>query len=328
MKRKVIKQGNNTLTLTLPRKWTDKLNIKAGEELDVIEKDKSLVVGGHKDTREQKISADISNLDRTAILTLIQGFYRYGYDYIEISTKNPSVQHYRNDKKVSVSSIVYDTTNRMIGAEIISASQNRYVIKRLTEESIEDFPTALRRIFLLLNEMFETFVSGVDADNKSNKNEGNKGISESKELLESIEFQHTNIKKFINFCLRLLNKYGYDDTRKTCFYFHIISLLSKIEDIIKNHARYILKHGLRLKEPYFFELLKYIQTSSRMYYELFYSYDLNKTSQLNKHRDMFRSKLFSAEKKLSKEESIIIGGLSQIIELILDMSETRMAMDG
>lgn len=314
MKRKVIKQGNNTLTLTLPRKWTDKFNIKAGEELDVIEKDKSLIVGGHKDTREQKITVDVSDLDRTAILTLVQGCYRYGYDYIEITTKNNSAQHYRTDKKISVSPIIYEATNRMIGAEIISASQNRYVIKRLTEESIEDFPTALRRIFLLLNEMFETFVNGVETNNK--------------ELLESIEFQHTNIKKFINFCLRLLNKYGYDDTRKTCFYFHIISLLSKTEDIIKNHSRYILKHTLRLKEHYFFELLKDIQTSSRKYYELFYNYDLNKISQLNKHRDMFRHKLFSAEKKLSKEEGIIIGGLSQIIELILDMSETRMAMDG
>ena len=181
--------------------------------------------------------------------------------------------------------------------------------------------------------MFETFVSALEVGNKtSNKLSSNKATSDNelsnKEFLESIEFQHTNIKKFINFCLRLLNKYGYDDTRKTCFYFHIISLLSKTEDIVKNNSRYILKHNLKLKEPHFFELLKYIQTSSRMYYELFYSYDLNKISQLNKHRDMFRSKLFSAEKKLSKEESIIIGGLSQIIELILDMSETRMAMDG
>lgn len=314
MKRKVIKQGNNTLTLTLPRKWTDKFNIKAGEELEVIEKDKYLIVGGHKDTREQKISADVSNIDRSTIMTLLQGFYRYGYDYMEISTKNPIVPHYRTDKKVTVSSVIYDTTNRMIGAEIISASQNRYVIKRLTEESIEDFPIALRRIFLLLNEMFETFVNGVETN--------------SKELLESIEFQHTNMKKFINFCLRLLNKYGYDDTRKTCFYFHIISLLSKTEDIVKNNSRYILNHNLRLKELYFFELLKDIQTSSRKYYELFYNYDLNKISQLNKHRDMFRHKLFSAEKKLSKDESLIIGGLSQIIELILDMSETRMAMEG
>jgi len=34
MKRKIIKQGHNTLTITLPSKWAHKLNLKAGEEVD------------------------------------------------------------------------------------------------------------------------------------------------------------------------------------------------------------------------------------------------------------------------------------------------------
>ena len=37
MKRKIIKQGNNTLTITLPKNWTEKKNIKAGDEIELSE---------------------------------------------------------------------------------------------------------------------------------------------------------------------------------------------------------------------------------------------------------------------------------------------------
>lgn len=37
MKRKIIKQGHNTLTVTLPSEWTKKLQLGAGDEVDIIE---------------------------------------------------------------------------------------------------------------------------------------------------------------------------------------------------------------------------------------------------------------------------------------------------
>ena len=44
MKRKIIKQGHNTLTMTLPSDWVRKLNLEAGEEVDVCENNGSLVI--------------------------------------------------------------------------------------------------------------------------------------------------------------------------------------------------------------------------------------------------------------------------------------------
>ncbi|MBW2983956.1 hypothetical protein KY361_02485 [Candidatus Woesearchaeota archaeon] len=314
MKRRVIKQGHNTLTITLPRGWCDKFNVKAGEELDLIEREASLIIGEHKDTRELKISVDVSNLDRSTILILIQGLYRFGFDVIEITSTKAAVPHYRTGKSKNLSNLIYNAANRLVGAEVVSTSPKRYMIKRLAEESMEDFPTALKRIFFLLNEMTDTFV-----DSSKNNN-----IEE----LKSIEFQHANIKKFINFCLRLLNKFGHEDSKKTCFYFNIISLLSKTEDLIKNNSRYMIRHNIMLKSKKCFELLKDIKEHIRMYYELFFSYKIEKIAELNKHRDIFREKLFKSSKDLSKEENLVIGGLSQIIELILDMTETRMALEG
>lgn len=310
MKRKVVRHGSNTLTVSLPAKWCRLCGVEPGAELDVLEKGRSLVIGGHRDSRERTVTADVSNLDRTSILLLIQGFYRYGYDVIEVTSNVKTVPHHRTRAAVNLPGLVYDVANRLIGAEIISASSGRFVIKRIAEESMDDFPTVLRRIFLLVSEMLDSFISGAQKNDT--------------DVLASIEFKHSNIKKFINYCLRLLNKYGDIDPRKTCFNFHIISLLSKAEDIVKNSSRLLLKHKIRMK-PAAYDLLKDIQQSVQLYYELFYDYKIDKVGKINKHRDAFRDKLFSS--KLSDKESVIVGGLSQIVELVLDMTETRMALE-
>ena len=186
MKRKVIKQGNNTLTITLPRKWTSKQNISAGDEINLEEKGSGILIAGQTNSKEREICVKIDNLDRTTVHLLIQGMYCYGYDSIEIHCNSTVFPHYRLKKNVGVGVTIYELTNRLVGAEVIQASKNHYIIKRIAEESFKDFPTVLRRIFLLVLEMMETFIGGAEQNDH--------------EILRSIEFQHNNLKKFINFC--------------------------------------------------------------------------------------------------------------------------------
>ena len=193
MKRKVIKQGNGTLTITLPKQWCNKLNLSGGEDIEVTEMENNLVINKFFSKTEQKVSVDVSNLDRSTILMIIQSLYRYGYDIIEIISTDTMVFHHRIGKKINLSKIVYNAANRMVGAEVISTSKKRYVIKRLAEESINEFSTILRRVFLLLNEMIELFVESIE----KNDLEG----------FKSIEFHHSNIKKFIK--KRQCNYYQY-----------------------------------------------------------------------------------------------------------------------
>ncbi|MBI2136461.1 AbrB/MazE/SpoVT family DNA-binding domain-containing protein, partial [Candidatus Woesearchaeota archaeon] len=42
MKRKLVQHGNTSLTVSLPKKWTDKFNLKKGDEIEIVEKDDKL----------------------------------------------------------------------------------------------------------------------------------------------------------------------------------------------------------------------------------------------------------------------------------------------
>lgn len=313
MKRKVVQQGPATLMVSLPSKWVKKYHITKGIELDVEEHNDALYIGNlKKKNTKLKTTIDVTNLDRTSILILIQSLYRFGFDEIDIKTDNTSVKHFRGNKNINVSSIIYEVINRLIGSELISNSLNQFTIKYITQESEDDLEIIIRRIFLLLNEMASSFGKAIKENDK--------------ELLESMEFQHINIKKFINYSLRLLNKFGHPDVQRTSFYFSIITSLSKIEDLIKNATRTILMNKIKIDKPTF-DLYMKLKISIDKYYEFFYKCSFDRMKELGENRDIVKNELFKSMKNITKENLYVFTGLAQILEILLDMTELRMSLE-
>ena len=58
MKRKIIKQGHNTLTITLPSDWVKRFNLQGGNEIDLIEKDNGLFLTTEKINSIKKAEFD------------------------------------------------------------------------------------------------------------------------------------------------------------------------------------------------------------------------------------------------------------------------------
>ena len=86
MRRKVIKQGHNTLTITLPSKWVNNQGITPGDELDVSEQEKSLLISANSGgTIPVSTTIDISNLTPPIIWRYISSAYRAGYDEIAVT---------------------------------------------------------------------------------------------------------------------------------------------------------------------------------------------------------------------------------------------------
>ena len=74
MRRKIVKQGNSALTLTLPSSWTKRFEIKPGDEVEVIDEKDFLKITSQKkgDKEIKRYSVKLSWL---AAIEIAFGFY-------------------------------------------------------------------------------------------------------------------------------------------------------------------------------------------------------------------------------------------------------------
>lgn len=312
MKRKVIQIAESTQLISLPRKWAQKYGIKKGDELDIKEDGKVLIIGVEQSVGLKSIDLNLDGLDRTSVLYVIRSAYKMGYDEINLKFSNPVTKHYRTDKEEKVISIIHEEVNRLTGIEIIQQKENFCLVKELSSVSMSEFDTALRRVFILLNDIIVDVAKGM--------------VEGDKVLVETIEEKHDTITKFVSFCLRLLNKYGYSDSSKTAVLYHIISNIDKIVDAIKYSAREFIKHDDKLKKETI-EVIEHIRKSISSYCDFFYKFEFKTASEIYQNRDVVLKDIEKAYKKISGREISILEKLESTLELITDIIEARMALE-
>ena len=84
MKRKVIKQGNGTLTITLPKQWTNRVGLKGGDEIDISEREKSgLLINLESTHKSRSIRMNIK--DNDVLRSVLGEIYGAGYDKVIIN---------------------------------------------------------------------------------------------------------------------------------------------------------------------------------------------------------------------------------------------------
>ncbi len=312
IKRKVIQIANSTQLISLPRKWTQKYGIKKGDEIEVEEQGNKIIVSNQKEIEHGSIEIDVTGLDRTTILYYIQSLYRFGYDEIKIVFNEPTTIHFKLDKKESIITIIHREVNRLIGYEIIQQKDNFCLIKDISVSSIQEFDTVFRRIFLLLNDASTDLLKGAKEMNL--------------QLIETLEEKHDSITKFISYCSRLLNKYGYPDYRKTVVLYHILASLDKLIDALKNAARDLLKIKHRLDSKTI-QLIQLIDSSIKLYSEFFFKFELKKATEIHKNRNDMLNFLFQYKNKLPADELVLLSKMEHIFELLTDMKVSRMSIE-
>lgn len=310
--RKLIQHGLSSLTMALPSNWIKNYGLVKGDNVFIKSEGSKLIISTHQAKEIERISIDVTNLDRTSILLYVQSLYRFGYNEIEIIFQKPFTTHYRTGKKISISSVINLIVTRMIGAEIIEQSKDKILIKYITKESEEDFKIILRRVFRLLNETSANLIEGLKTNDEF--------------LIESVEEGHDNINKFVSYSLRLLNKYGYPDVKKTSFYCHIIASIDKIVDILKYSARDIVYYKIEFNKESI-RIFEEIHESIVLYYDLFYNFNLKTVDKLSQRRDSIKDLIKRDIKKISHEELLQITAMKQILEILLDLTDFRMGLE-
>jgi phosphate uptake regulator len=227
VRRKIVKQGAATLTVSLPSSWTKKFDLKSGDEVEVEEKNKNLVLSTIKDFELGKIKINIDDINSSQVWGRLNGIYRKGFGEIEIYFKSKTVKDIKNNKNVKTVELLQNVVDRLIGIEIVRQGKNTVLLKEISDIKQEEFDNMLKRTFHSLKLMVDDCV---DAAKKSDK-----------DTLKNIsQYSDLSINKLTNYCFRILSKKGHKEYSHTHYYFLIVHLLEKIGDSIafvakKNH---------------------------------------------------------------------------------------------
>lgn len=192
MRRRVIKQGNNTLTITLPRKWTEQRNIKAGDELDVQESKSALMVqpAGTRDTKT--ITIEIPK-GAKFYRRFIHAPYVRGYDEIHVVYHDEDIAN-----KISQS------MDLLIGFELVEQREKSVTLLNVAREIDEEFDHMFSRLMHVTAHMMETTAQSLATNDLAR--------------LDGIPAMETLANRLYLFCKRVLNRTARDLSEITSLY--------------------------------------------------------------------------------------------------------------
>ncbi len=300
MKRRVIKHGPSTYIVSLPYRWVRSQGIAKGDELEVTEVDKNLVISSDAVNTSVHISADVSGLiPRLADRFLVRA-YQKGYDRITIT---------HNDVKLL--EVLQKKVQELIGYEIIEQDSRMCVITSITSKIELDFEVSLRRAFLLVKEMVETCLSAY----KEGK----------KEVLHNLYLKDFEVNRMCYFCLRQINKEQYGDAQhaqQVHVLYYLIESLEDLGDVLKKLAQQLAQAR---KSPELLQLLMTLQD----HYETSYIYFYKATKEgANRSFTIFRKMQeqisASLNKKSTAEELASIISLAQAAEITYHFATMRL----
>jgi phosphate uptake regulator len=333
MKRKIIKQGHNTLTITLPNDWAKEHNIKAGEEINVTTKDSGLFISTTNIGDKKCTNIDITEMNIPTIWKYFMAAYREGYDEIKVTFKPGDLYDYpykyiaslidskdNNASKRTPTETIQDITNRFIGLEIIEHHKNYCIIRDMTEISTKEFDASFRRVFLILLQMGDEIQESICNNNS--------------EPLQNIIDMDINVDKFHDYCVRVLNKTGFKDAKKSHLMFLTLYFLEILGDEFKHISQHICKDMTKQKLNNLSELAEMTINQFQNFYDLFYNFNKEKVITISKKDfDLYAylpdtyHKDSGKKSKLIHMELDILNHFRTISVLINSLVEIRVEME-
>ncbi|MBI4144111.1 phosphate uptake regulator PhoU [Candidatus Woesearchaeota archaeon] len=332
MIRRIIKQGHNTLTITLPSKWVKNYNVKPGGEISISETGSALLISAEKKDDLLKTEIDIKELDLPNIWKYMMAVYREGYDEITIKFNNTQLyenpykyftpftvdeKYYKSKPDLTPLEFLQLMAQRFVGYEVIEHHDNYAIIKDMAEVSSKQFDSSLRRVFLLLLQMGNELTEAIKLNNPT--------------MVRRTHDLDNNVDKFHDYCVRVLNKTGFQSAKKSHLIFSTLFLLELLGDEFK-HVAYHIMHST--KETKLIGIKTISQATLQHlqdFYQLYYQFDREKLLNMSR-QDL--DQLFSLPgmtKKLNTKpnprEIEIFNHFRRISRYITSLIELRIEME-
>lgn len=290
MRRKVISQGNNAFTTTLPVKWIRKNHIK--NEIDIEESNNELIIRpvGKETSVISRTSIDLKDYSRRIIMNLIYQAYRKGFDEIKLNYNKKEQMVY-----------IKEITKHLIGFEIAEEERSFCTIQNMAEPSPNNFDMILRKVF----QMIKQESSDMYSDIRSKESQ----IDKYKEM--SID-----IRRYCNYLRRVIVKNSIGGNRDSYLLFSLSSYLSYIHQAYYNLYLEWSKNRTTIDK----DLLYQLRSINGLFEDLYYSFykrkmDLNNHI-IDKKKDVLDYEIYNLLKKKQGFENIMLYHMGEITRLI------------
>ncbi len=297
MKRKVNRVGQNTLTVSLPSKWTKKCGLKPGDELDVEQEGSSLIIGRNIKSKFSSVKIDVSN-QKKMIHRLVAAVYKSGYDEVLIKY---------ND--YSELKIIQDKLHRNLSSyEIIESKPHLLKVKSILNLQQGDFSKVLKRSFFSLKDMAKDFYNFIDNTDE----------------LKSIIIRDKFLDKYTDYCRRELNKGLKTEYKSDYSLYYILEEIEIIGDMYKDLSNIILEDKLKLGT----DMKKIIKlTNDLLFYfcDAFFNFEVDKVRIFGDMKDKLLKEI-DLIKNVKKNELQVFVFINMLVRSIFEMKSSLIAI--
>ncbi|MFO8016332.1 MAG: PhoU domain-containing protein [Candidatus Woesearchaeota archaeon] len=299
MRRKLVKQGRNALTVTLPTAWLEKNNLMSGSEVFLEERDHGLLVSGRESAGGNKKDVSIKGMD-PMIKRILGAIYKAGYDEVDVT--------FDTAKELETAQEVI--REEFIGFEVTQHGKHTLNVKKVSSIDIEEFNTMIRRMFLIIKSMADDSLDAINNDDP--------------DFMRMIILRDKDVNKIADFCRRALNTSGHLIEGRTPPLYFISEQLEKIGDNYRDLCKFMIKKRIKPSKEvmgFFSEVNSFFE----MFYELYFNFSLKKMAEFGKRR----YELVDESEKMigfaSKNELMFLFYMKEVIENTFDMNGPLMA---
>ena len=264
MKRKIVKHGPSSLTVSLPMVWVKQNNLKSGDEVNIEIKGNQLNLSTDSILESEKIELDVSGLG-SMIHRMIGAAYKAGYDEILVK--------YNNSEELKI--IIDEVGRACLGFDICHQKNGKILIKSLSVLNPNEFNVIFRKITYLLKDIGEELIEAMK------KNENN--------IFEELILKDKNIDKYTNFCRRLLNKRVSNNFLRPKAVYSVLEDLEMIGDGYKDICRAAINVKNIPKEA--IDLMKEINKMIELIHILIFNPNKNTALEFGKVYDSLKKKI-------------------------------------
>ncbi|MBS3142140.1 hypothetical protein J4464_02010 [Candidatus Woesearchaeota archaeon] len=207
MERKLVRQGRNALTVTLPAAWTQRKGLAAGDTITISEDGTGLLVNAGAHAPKTEITVDIRDTAKTMAHHLVMGRYLEGYDIIRVLHNNTKLAE--------------ETGSRLLGMIVEEQTASRMVLRNVIAVPEENIDQIFRRCMHMLVQQAQLLES----------------IPTKKGNYDDVKTQERLLDYHLRYCMRYLTKYS--KGQQSYKFFLLCSTIEEAGDALSRIAKFI-----------------------------------------------------------------------------------------